>query len=380
MTEPTLTDEELDDFDNLQPSQSTTNTKEAAQKQEPSFDWLDDNLRTIAERDDGEEWLTKSPPLREYLLSVTEGGKGPRGVLASGRVAFLASPGGVGKSHALCQLALAVSVANERATKWLDTFNVDRGGRVLLVMGEEESEEIRRRLYDAANVMGINDEKQIKEAIGNIVAMGLAGRTDIALAKTDGTDSKFAAMLRHKLEQHEWACIILDPLARFAGADVEKDNGAATRMVQVLEKLTHLPGKPTVIVAHHTRKQGNSDINDKQSADDMRGASGLRDGARFVSMLEDLDRFDNAPRLVRFHVVKNNYGTHPNPVLLTRDEDGGGALRRARTSEIDEYEKAKDLDASKRKGPPKDKTKPDAKGVADKPARATTSIEDRKDL
>lgn len=311
---------------------------------EPSLGWLDDALHTIAERDGGDRWLKDTPRGRRYLLKHdADDGRGPRGVLAAGRVAFLASAGGVGKSHALCQLALAVAVADLSGTKWLGCFSVEEGGRVLLVMGEEEETEIRRRLFDAAKTMGLNDAQR-ELAISRIVPMGLAGRTDVALTREVGpgeaeTETTFSAAFRAHLESQEWACIILDPLSRFAGGDVEKDNSAATRMVQVLEKFSHLPGIPTVVVAHHTRKGVKGD--DSKDADDMRGASGLKDGARFVAVLEDVERPDEkAPRLVRLRVVKNNYGFRPPDLCLARDDDANGALRRATAAEIEAHKEA----------------------------------------
>lgn len=310
--------------------------------------WLDEALRTIEERQGEEKWLEHAPPTRKYLLSITHDGT-HRGVLAAGRVAFLASAGGVGKSHALCQLALAVAVAGRARTQWLGTFDVEQGGRVLLIMGEEEEGEIQRRLYDAAKAMGLSD-KQRALAAANIVPMGLAGRADVALTRmlTPGgegdTETTFSSAFRTRLEFQEWACVIIDPLSRFAGGDVEKDNNAATRMVQVLEKFSHLKGNPTIVVAHHTRKGLRGD--EQKTSDDMRGASALKDGARFVAVLEDMDRFDEfdekAPRLVRLRVVKNNYGTFPPDVVLTRDENAHGALRKASPSELAAYDKARE--------------------------------------
>ena len=323
--------------------------------------WLAAELRTIKERQGDTKWLETVPPTRKYLLSITTDGN-HRGVLAAGRVAFLVSAGGVGKSHALCQLALAVAVADNQqkeeeeagkaqasaSTQWLGTFEVDIGGRVLLIMGEEEEEEIKRRLYDAAQVMGLSDIDK-KLAATNIVPMGLAGRADLALTKVlapgeeSETETAFSSTFRARLKSEKWACIIIDPLSRFAGGDVEKDNSAATRMVQVLEKFSHLQGNPTIVVAHHTRKAPRGDSTGAVEADDVRGASALKDGARFVAVLEDMERVDEkAPRHVRLRVVKNNYGTFPPAVVLTRVESAGGALRKASDAERDAYEKAKD--------------------------------------
>lgn len=352
-----------DGFENMDEEQRRVE-EESAPREEPKADkeplsrfaWLKDELRSIEARG-GVKWLSEKPPRREYLLAT----KDDRGVLAAGRVALLAAAGGAGKSYALCQLALAVAVAEQRQQHWLGTFEVRKGGRVLLVMGEEEEAEIRRRLYNAARVARL-DERDFAAAAANIVPMGLAGKDDVALTRelergeqgTTATD--FAELLLATLESSgPWTCILVDPLSRFAGGDVEKDNAAATRLVQVLERFTHLPGNPTVIVAHHTRKGGKDDDGSK-GVDDVRGASGLKDGARFVAVLEDVERVDEKqPRLARFRVVKNNYGTWPPATVLARDEAHEGALRLATGDEVKRHEDARRT-AEK---------KPDAKRKAD---------------
>ena len=345
--------------------------KRQEQASEGPLAWLDKKLRPIADLEGGADWFKRQPQKRDYLLMIDDGGKDsgrdPIGVLAAGRVALLASAGGVGKSHALCQLALAVSVAHLQKTKWLGTFEVMKGGRVLLVMGEEEEAEIRRRLYDAARVMGL-EERQHVVALENIVPMALAGQTGLALTHSEAeragkAETPFAEALVERLNASgPWTCIILDPLARFAGGDVEKDNAAATELVQVLEKLSHVAGNPTVVVAHHTRKSQSGGDGSK-SADDVRGSSALRDGVRFVAMLEDWERHDNAPRLVTFKVAKNNYGTSPPEIVLARDSDRGGALRRANKQEIEDYNAANAANIAK-KATEKSKAE---KGRAEKP-------------
>jgi len=199
------------------------------------------------------EWMDAPPPPREWLLTCEERDGSRVGVLEAGRVAFLASTARIGKSHAIYQLVAAVAGGAERTTKWLGIFDIEKGGRVLLITSERD-DEIRRGLYDAAETMGL-DEKQRALAAKHIVPLGLAGRDDVALTSTraPGRDeSEFSIRLRTKLEDHSWTAIIIDPLSRFAGGDVEKSDTAANRMVVVLERYAQLPGSPTVIVTHDT--------------------------------------------------------------------------------------------------------------------------------
>jgi hypothetical protein len=135
--------------------------------------------------------------------------------------------------------------------------------------------------------------------------------------------------------------VILDPLSRFAGLEVESDNAAATRFVQAVERLTApLHGHPTVLLWHHTnkasRKDGQSTASDAAAATAARGMSALTDGVRWQANIEALKRYEGAPELVSLAVVKNNYGRYPQPVKLMRGAEG--ALRVAAPEEWKDWE------------------------------------------
>src|SRR5690606_15031618 len=92
----------------------------------------------------GAEVFTEPPPPKEWLLSRTDEETGESiGVLERGIVGALPAPGGRGKSWALAQLSIAVALG----TQWLDAFNAEHVGNVLLAMAEESTEEVRRRLH-----------------------------------------------------------------------------------------------------------------------------------------------------------------------------------------------------------------------------------------
>lgn len=270
----------------------------------------------------GADWFTQPPPRRRWLLeqsnAETNGNGSPVGVLPLGKVGMLVSAGGVGKTMALVQLALSVATGR----KWLNAFDTPNPGRVLIALGEEDEEEIRRRMYNAARAMSLT-EGQLQMAAENIVALPLAG-CSVPLVCSDGrTTSETEALvaLRAKLSDREWRLIILDPLSRFAGGDTEKDNSAATRFVEAAESLAKSNGGPTVLLAHHTNKVSRTD-DSSTSAAQARGASGLIDGVRWVA---NLDRFGDG---ARFEVTKSNYSKlSAEPVILVRDDDNSGALR-----------------------------------------------------
>lgn len=276
----------------------------------------------------GSDWFSAAPPPRQWLLErddIETNGHTRQGVLALGKVGLLIAAGGVGKTMALTQLAIAVAVGG----KWLGTFHApSSGGRVLLALAEEDAEEIRRRVYNAACCMQLTDVQR-KLASERIVALPLAG-TSVALTESDGkntVESTTLTALRTRLQNSgEWSLIILDPLSRFA-VGAETDNAAATRFIEAAESLTKSPGTPTVLIAHHTNKISRAD-EDNDSVADSRGVSGLTDGVRWAARLTRLD--DNVARIA---VRKSNYALYGAPVMLVRDQQYSGALRAERGDE-----------------------------------------------
>lgn len=280
---------------------------------------------------DWRSWFATPPPRRQWLLErrrrdYNDVGERTEGVLPLGKVAMLAAGGGMGKTMALVQLALAVATGRE----WLDTFATPNPGPVLIALGEEDEDEFRKRLFDAAQVMRLTDE-QAELAADRIVIIALSG-TPVALTESDGRgnvkETPFLAELRSQLETgKDWRLVILDPLSRFAGNDTEKDNAVATRFIQAVETLLSAPGGPTVLLAHHTTKTSRTS-DSSSDATAARGASGLTDGVRWVA---NLDQLKDDSELVELKVTKSNYSRKGDPVVLVRE--WGGALRAERRDE-----------------------------------------------
>jgi hypothetical protein len=290
--------------------------------------WLESEWKTIAERG---AWLKTEPPRRRYLLSQ---GTGDVGVLPLGRVGMLAGAGGAGKSYAAIQLALAVATGRP----WLDTFKVSKPGRVLLALGEEDHEEIQRRLYYTAGFLDLTPDER-EAAASCIVPLALAGH-NVAFTDEGSRETALYRAVRDRISDgNEWSLLVFDPLSRFAGPEAEIDNAAATRLIEVFEALTKIPGagSPTVIVAHHTTKGSRRDGGDAAEATAARGSSALTDGVRWQANLEpkkasNTDLPADFPRLLELRITKNNYGSWPDPLMLARDRDG--VLRPATESEI----------------------------------------------
>lgn len=263
------------------------------------------------------DWFTEPPPKRPVLLS-----DGLKPVLHRGVVGLLVAPGGAGKSQALVQLALAVA----QGKPWLagdgsPGFAVEDRGRVLLALAEEDNNEIRRRVYRAAYAENGNKpltEAQAEALRDNLLPLGLCGRRVGMLNEENELNADWAEALRVRLaELGPWSLLVLDPLSRWGGPNVETDNYAATQAVTMLESLTGLPGNPAVVMAHHTNKGALSGDRTDQGA--ARGSSGLVDGARWVA---NLDLIAGRTDRVRFHVTKSNYAARPPELFLQRGKHG----------------------------------------------------------
>jgi hypothetical protein len=274
-------------------------------------------------------WLAKAPPPRDYLVrrplvaDEESDDENPRsaGYLPASEVAMLIAAGGVGKSTACLQLSLAIATGSP----WLDNFTVPIPGRVLVALGEEDAAEAQRRIHSAALVIWpdaktrADMERLIEE---RVVMLPLKGR-NVALVSTDRRSGEVAEQpaLEHLRglirDRGPFQLVILDPLSRFAGPDTEIDNSAATRFVQALESITLLPGKPAVMLAHHSTKAGRS-VESDADVSNARGSSALTDGARWVSEL----RRQKAVTTVTLEMTKTNYTSWAPKVTLTRGKRG----------------------------------------------------------
>lgn len=307
------------------------------------------------------DYLARAPQPRDWLLK-----QGAEGLFPAGKCGLLVAPGGVGKTMALAQLALAIASGFD----WLGReggrqgYSVPKAGKVLLVLGEEDREEAHRRLYAAAQnrqafpfadaaelehvpgkkyAVPITEEEAFAEmrraeAAERITLLTLAGMPCSFIARaadrySEPTTSAFLDAFRAKLEREAgeegWRAIIIDPLSRFAGLDAETDNACATRFVQAIETLATVKGRPGIVVSHHTAKVARSDKDFGADAAAARGSSALVDGFRWVANLVRL-----GDGVVRFGVSKSNYGPHGEPIHLRREE--GGALVRMTEDEAAE--------------------------------------------
>ncbi len=308
---------------------------------------------------DSPHLLIDQPPPQDWLLTRYVD-RHTVGVLPRGKAGTLTSAGGVGKTYAMIQLAVAVATGGF----WFD-FRATQG-HVLLALAEEDIAEVQRRLWRVCNALelSIDERRAVAERID---ILPLAGVPVALTSLTGGTQIVTTPIyddIRRLLTARgvEWALLVFDPLSRWAGGGVETNNEFATRFVQAVEALSDVPGKPTVLVVHHSSKASVRD-----GKNDARGVTGLTDGFRWRATL-DAVRSENGARAVKLTNAKNNYAPQFDDLTLVRNEEPGkeGTLRVAQNDEVEAFRAQTTEDRASRKDHfTKARTLADARIVAD---------------
>jgi RecA-family ATPase len=281
--------------------------------------------------------LAEPPPARRWLLRrpTKDGQPCPPslgdGLLPLGKVGLLVADGGVGKTMAL--VALAISAITGRP--WLDVFHVPietTGRRVLLALGEEDAEEVHRRLYGVATALGLTDHERDVVA-KQLVVLPLAGHP-VAIVNDAGKATPELRGLQERLAadggETGWSLVGMDPFSRFAAAESELDNAVATRTIQAAETLVTAPGGPTVLIAHHASLDGT-----KTKDIRARGVTGIRNAVRWEAIL----RADGGD--VFFRQSKSNYSRQmAEEIRLVRGAEG--ILRAASQAEEEARQAARE--------------------------------------
>lgn len=299
-----------------------------------------DKLLTLRER----EWLTKIPPTRKYLFTSKEAFGFESGFLPEGKACMVVSPGGCGKTFLLTHCALAAATG----TNWLHA-KATKPVKVLFIAAEEDESELWNRFYHMAKGLGFLNKPEIMNlALDNIIPLPTRGSNQ-RLIDDQGEPKEFYNKLRTTLEEDtDIKLVILDPASRFMGSETELKNAAATDWVNLIEALTLVGGKPTLLVAHHTNKSAIRPVgNDKNPIFDQsmaRGASALIDGFRWVLGLQRSE-IENNLRSIFIKLLKSNYSSLGQLLEFEQDYENSGTLKFIGVVNR-ESEKAKKIDAA----------------------------------
>lgn len=273
--------------------------------------------------------FTKQIPPREFLFYIDDAFGYKEGFLPSGATALLAAPGGCGKTYLLMQAAIAAACGCE----WLNT-KAERPIKVLFLAAEEDDNELYRRAQIIAHSMGIRENPKLLElAENNLRIFGRLGRNE-RLINEEGKPQDVFLKLKLFLEKNpDIKLVILDPATDYMSSDTEIDQAAAKEWVKLLSILTLLEGKPTILVAHHTRKENQGTIfkaseKDKipdLNAESIRGAIALVNSFRWSMVLARREYDDDTERVFA-KVVKTNYTSKSRTFVFEPNRRKSGML------------------------------------------------------
>jgi hypothetical protein len=253
---------------------------------------------------------------------------GGDGAVRQGKVGLLTAAGGVGKTWVLIDLAVCVATGRE----WLGYFQVDsasKGRGVLLLLAEDDREEAVRRIWQAMTALGLSEDER-RGVKASVRIHGLAGQ-DVSLLGAEG-ETPFAQQVESELgsTRGQIGLVIVDPISRFSGLNIDGDNTASTRFVSALERFAIASGA-AVIAASHSSKMAR-----RGGSADVRGASAIFDGVRWVGALTA-----KSDSQVTFDQLKSNLSRPMKSLALVREH--GGRLRletRAERSEVEGQQEA----------------------------------------
>lgn len=290
---------------------------ELAQSEKDEYD----DLLTLEKRG----WLLTKPPKRQYLFNYQEAFDGESGFLPKGKACMIASPGGCGKTFLLAHCALAAATGSS----WLSA-NSTGPVKVLFIAAEEEEDELWNRFHSMAKGLEIEKDKtKLKNALQNIIALPLRGKNQRFIDEKGKVTKTYLDLKKALEENPDIQLVILDPAARFMGSETEISNAAATDWVNLIDALTLVGGKPTILVAHHTNKTAIRPIGtDKKPVFDQsmcRGASALVDGFRWVLGLQR-SQVENESKTIYAKLLKTNYCKLGDTLEFLQDFEKGGIL------------------------------------------------------
>lgn len=301
--------------------------------------------------------LKSTPRPREWLF-MNEG----RGFIPRGHVGIIGGRGGTAKSTFALQAAISVVTASpvlqgdirEGALTYTKPKNDPE--RAFVCFAEEDLNDISERLFKLCK--GLTKD-QLDLVTNNLKVLSLRGKTAYLVDDQGKPSNNFNNIQKQLNDGDPWAFMVFDPLARFQ-RDAEKDASEATSCLAMFERLTALPGKPTVLVVHHATKGSNKDtIEEALSIGSLRGSGALSDAGRFQLMManekeECRKGSGRVEILTSLRSVKSNYGPLDFPTIKLKITEAG--VRLATKDEIAALENLKASNNQKRDVAQKTKT------------------------
>jgi hypothetical protein len=196
------------------------------------------------------------------------------GLLLRRNVSILVAPPGSGKSLLTLQMGLMMATG----MAW-GGWRPRKPCKVLIINSEDDTDEMRRRLYAAYGEMQItrldqlHDRLAIAEAPGNIIIAKADSRTKTVV------EQPIVARLVLTVIEHQFDVLIVDPFSETFEGD--ENSNSELKWAAVLWRTIARKTGAAVMLVHHTRKFGAEAGN----MDSARGGSALVGVARIVSTL-----------------------------------------------------------------------------------------------
>lgn len=264
-------------------------------------------------------------------------------VLPQGTACLLASMGGVGKSYLILDTAIAIASKASMIGRFALGGEVVDTGAVVVITAEDSRTAVHRRIDQILSEKG---REAIRENFHMVPLPDAGGQ--VTFVKQHLGEYQ---MTEHWL----WFCqevkripnlkfIALDPLQTFVQADITSDPAAAQIWWSAVSALCAETGA-CVMAAHHMRK-GNEKIETLfQAREQIRGTTGLVDGARWVYALwmatkeereavaQSLGEDIGPMGMIKGGVCKSNEFGSDKITTYIREQSG---LLRDRTDEVSE--------------------------------------------
>ena len=286
-------------------------------------DYLRENPNGIFQKNKNElnlvsakDLRSKVPPERSYVF---------KGLLPNKIVAAIIAAGGTGKSF----MAIHMAASAAAGAMLLDEFISERPIKVVFVSGEDDQDELNRRLRSAIKNFSASHQSLVDNNLSFIDFTSsfelFTNKLSYGETSITETPAKLIKLIQEKLGD-EVGLIIIDPVSRFRGGE-ENSAPDTTRFVQTIQLLSEQLNS-TVLLVHHVNKNARANGTGQNNA---RGSSALVDGVRLVMELNALsdkemkDQFNITPgtkELLSLSVVKSNYSKKIMPITVEKTDDG----------------------------------------------------------
>jgi hypothetical protein len=224
------------------------------------------------------------------------------GLLLRRDITLLAGAGGTGKSLLVWQICVSVATGTAFAG-----WTPDKPRKVLVLSGEDDFDEIERRVAVACKAMGVD-----RAALGDSFRVVLSRNIRIASKGKDGTAEQTPLwdMVRWTIQNDGIELLVVDPLMKVSAGMDESSSDDQDTLFEKLRALTE-GTDCAILIADHTSKGG---IGGDQSA--VRGSSAKVDASRITMTLtrmtvDEHDKTLKPPRnreaYVHLECPKQNY-------------------------------------------------------------------------